>query len=345
LARIRTYKPDFFKSEDVSVLPFRARLTWLGLWPHCDDHGRFKDSVKLIKAEVWPLDNVSLRDIEEDLAVLAEYGRIVRYEVGGKQYLAVVNWHAHQSINRPSRPKCPAPPVPLGSTDPEDPNHCAVCARPNPGATTAPVETHEPSVNPHGALTEDSPLEGKGKEGKGREGNARAGEDTKPPPPTALAFRPPETPDKIQPSAEPRQLDLEAASTAAGHHGLQEGPAGKAPTGHLAPGEPPLDRCPRHVDDVDPPNCRPCGRARATREQWDRDQADAQRRADLERRSAEARQRAETSRMAIAACRICDERGYLASGRQCTHDPARIGSNGAAAARAAIRRPATQEPR
>lgn len=165
MARIRTIKPGFFASEDVSVLPFRARLTWVGLWTQCDDHGRTKDNVKLIKAAVWPLDDVSLREVEEDLQVLAAGGRIVRYRVGSTLLLAVVNWHAHQSINRPGRPRFPGPSTPLGSDDPEHPNHCGECSVPGPGELTEPSGgLTEDSLNTHGALTP-------GKEGKGKEGN------------------------------------------------------------------------------------------------------------------------------------------------------------------------------
>lgn len=113
MARIRSIKPDFFTSEDVSALPLRARLTWIGLWTHCDDHGRTKDNVKLIKAAVWPLDDVSLKDIEEDLGTLADRTRIVRYTVDDRAYLAVVNWHDHQAIPKPSKPRCPPPLVPV----------------------------------------------------------------------------------------------------------------------------------------------------------------------------------------------------------------------------------------
>lgn len=109
MARIRSIKPEFFKSEDVASLPMRARLTWLGLWVHADNYGRAKDNPRLIKSDVWPLDPVSLADIEEDLDTLAAHGRIVRYEANGKAYLAVVNWD-HQAIARPGRPKHPAPP-------------------------------------------------------------------------------------------------------------------------------------------------------------------------------------------------------------------------------------------
>lgn len=163
MPRIRSIKPDFFKSEDVSALPLRARLTWIGLWTHCDDHGRYKDSARLIKGDIWSLDDVSLRDIDEDLAGLEAERRIARYEVDGKRFLAIVNWHAHQAINRPSKPRYPGPPVPLGSADPDDDNHCDVCAKPGP-------VDHSPT--PHGGLSEPSRQEGKGKEGKG--GDARA---------------------------------------------------------------------------------------------------------------------------------------------------------------------------
>jgi hypothetical protein len=132
LARIRTIKPSFFTSDDVSALPLRARLTWIGLWTHCDDAGRAKDNVRLIKAAIWPLDDVSLRDIEDDLGTLADRGRIVRYEADGQRYLAITNWSEHQKISRPTPSKIP-----------------------------------EPSPNGTGPLSEDSRQEGKGKEGKG----------------------------------------------------------------------------------------------------------------------------------------------------------------------------------
>jgi hypothetical protein len=151
--RIRTIKPSFFQSDDVSALPLRARLTWIGLWTQCDDQGRTKDHARLIKAAIWPLDNVSLADIEEDLTTLAEQGRIVRYMAAGQRYLEIVNWDAHQSINRPSPSRIPPP-----------------------------------SVNGHGPLTEPSLGEGKGGEGKG--GDARA-QPREPPTPYPAGQEPP----------------------------------------------------------------------------------------------------------------------------------------------------------
>lgn len=139
MARIRTVKPAFFASEDVSELPFRARLTWVGLWTHSDDAGRCKDNVKLIKAAVWPLDDVSLKDIEIDLNTLADRGLIHRYEVDGKQYIQTVNWRKHQRIDKPSPSHLPPFPEHSGRT---------------PGITQ-----EDPQIAP----------EGKGRERKGKE--------------------------------------------------------------------------------------------------------------------------------------------------------------------------------
>jgi hypothetical protein len=160
VARIRTIKPDFFVSEDVSPLPLRARLTWIGLWTQCDDHGRTKDNVRLIKAALWALDEVTLADIEDDLARLHDSGRIVRYMADGKGFLAVVNWHVHQAVSKPTRARHPAPPVPVNPSDPGAPGYCRECALQAPGPLP------ENSGSPPGAL----PL---GREGNGKEGSAR----------------------------------------------------------------------------------------------------------------------------------------------------------------------------
>lgn len=109
MARIRTIKPDFFISETVSALSFRARLTWIGLWTHCDDYGRTRNNVKLIKAAVWPLDNVSLRDVDEDLSELEKHGLLFKYEVDGRDYLQITSWTEHQKVDRPSKTAFPGP--------------------------------------------------------------------------------------------------------------------------------------------------------------------------------------------------------------------------------------------
>ena len=109
MARIRTIKPEFFTSLVVADLPIHARLTFIGLWTHCDDEGRCVDDARLIKAAVWPLDDRTARDVEGDLQALSEHSLILQYTVSGLRFIAIRGWSEHQRINRPTPSKFPAP--------------------------------------------------------------------------------------------------------------------------------------------------------------------------------------------------------------------------------------------
>lgn len=110
MARIRSIKPSFFRSEDVTALSYRARLTWIGLWLYADDEGRLRDDARFVKGDLWALeDEVSWQDVEADLQELAEHDRIVRYEVGGRRFIQVQKWSDHQAIPKATKSKLPPP--------------------------------------------------------------------------------------------------------------------------------------------------------------------------------------------------------------------------------------------
>jgi hypothetical protein len=192
MARIRSIKPSFFRSEDVSALPFRARLTWIGLWTHCDDAGRTKDNARLIKGDVWPLDQVSLRDIEDDLDTLAAHGRIVRYEVDAKRYLEIVNWHVHQAISKPTPSRIPGPSAGrvLTFEEPPEPDEDLDEEQPDDDGTSNSGRTPVGLPESSGRAPVGKGKEGKGGEGKGGESRVREREpapapsdpDSEPPP-------------------------------------------------------------------------------------------------------------------------------------------------------------------
>jgi hypothetical protein len=147
MARIRTIKPDAFKSDSLSMVPRGTRWTFSGLWTYADDQGRGRDDVRLIKAELYPIDDtVSLTDLAEDLRLLAAVDCICRYEVGGKAYLHMPNW-GHQRINRPTASKLP----PCGK------EHSTAFQQPLP----------PPSPTPHAQDSEDSREEGNREQGSG----------------------------------------------------------------------------------------------------------------------------------------------------------------------------------
>lgn len=114
--------------------------------------------------------------------------------------------------------------------------------------------------------------------------------------------------------------------------GLSKG--GEVTTTHARENSPPPPKCPTHIDHLgDPGPCRDCGAARRAWETWE---AGAEQRASLAH-TAEVRRAADLRSVAVAACDMCDERGYI--GRQlCDHDPqsADRAARGSAAARAEL---------
>lgn len=165
MARIRTIKPDFFRSEDVAQLSYRARLTWVGLWTYVDDEGRGKDNARIIKGDLWPLeDDVTHKDVEKDLNELQKAGRIRRYEVAGEKYLLILKWLDHQRIAKPTASKLPAPDDSDTTTEP---------------STTIPVGLPES----YGTPTEPLPL---GREGEREVEQGRGKRATRIPPDFAL---------------------------------------------------------------------------------------------------------------------------------------------------------------
>lgn len=139
MARIRTIKPDFFTSLTIADLTPEQRLTFVGLWTHCDDEGRCVDDPRLIKAAVWPLDDRNSVDVEIDLKALSESSLILRYTVNRKRYLAITNWFEHQRINRPTASKLPA----FEDGDPTPPS-------------PPPIKDSPDSRSAHGGRSEDS---------------------------------------------------------------------------------------------------------------------------------------------------------------------------------------------
>lgn len=109
MARIRTIKPEFFKSETIAGLPLAARLTFIGMWTEADDDGRLAADPVLLKAALWPRDDRTVKDIEADLSALLDAGLVRRMEARErrsgkiKTVIEVVSWREHQTINKRTR--------------------------------------------------------------------------------------------------------------------------------------------------------------------------------------------------------------------------------------------------
>jgi hypothetical protein len=108
LARIRTIKPEFWTNERVMECSMIARLMFIGMWNFADDLGRLPFSVKTLKAQIFPSDDINSENILGMIRELAANGLVLTYEVDGRQYIQITGWQ-HQRIDKPQPGKCPAP--------------------------------------------------------------------------------------------------------------------------------------------------------------------------------------------------------------------------------------------
>lgn len=94
MARARNIKPGFFTNEELVELPFATRLLFAGLWTLADREGRMEDRPKKIKMALFPADDVN---VDAALADLQAKGFILRYEIEGERYIAILEFKKHQN--------------------------------------------------------------------------------------------------------------------------------------------------------------------------------------------------------------------------------------------------------
>jgi hypothetical protein len=112
--RIRSIKPEFWRSDDIDALDWHHRLVFVGLWSYVDDNGVGLDKLASICADLFAGDMErdpveTLNRVSTALKAFAERGLIERYSVEGKAYLIVTGWKRHQRVVNPNKPRYPLP--------------------------------------------------------------------------------------------------------------------------------------------------------------------------------------------------------------------------------------------
>ena len=110
MARIRSIKPEFFSSEQIAECSMIARLLFIGMWNFCDDGGVHRASLKRLKMEIFPADEITLQEVERLVGELITQGLLGEFEHENERYWFVTGWK-HQKIERPSY-KYPQPDSP-----------------------------------------------------------------------------------------------------------------------------------------------------------------------------------------------------------------------------------------
>ncbi|WP_280465650.1 hypothetical protein [Nocardia brasiliensis] len=112
--RIRSIKPEFWRSDDIDALPWDARLVFIGIWSYVDDNGVGLDKLSSICADLFASDlkrdpRETFARVSEALQAFADSGLIQRYSVDGKHYLFVTGWKQHQRVDKPNKERYPLP--------------------------------------------------------------------------------------------------------------------------------------------------------------------------------------------------------------------------------------------
>lgn len=102
MARIRSIKPEFCTSEQVVGCSRDARLLFVSMWLFCDDAGIHPASLKRLKMECFPADDVGDEELLTWVNELLRARLLGRFTAGALEYWAVTGWEKHQRIDRPS---------------------------------------------------------------------------------------------------------------------------------------------------------------------------------------------------------------------------------------------------
>jgi len=99
MARIRSIHPGLSSDEAYMSMSMTAKAAWPHLWMECDDHGVFEWKPIVLKARIFPADNVDFP------ALLEEFKRlecVKMVEIAGRQCGLVRNFCRFQRPKKPS---------------------------------------------------------------------------------------------------------------------------------------------------------------------------------------------------------------------------------------------------
>lgn len=112
--RIRSTKPEFWKSRRIANVSWDSRLVLKGLESYVDDNGVGVDDIELIVTDVFPRDMFAnprdtIARVSEAIAELHHAGLVHRYEARGDKLLYISWWESIQRIDKPGKGRKPRP--------------------------------------------------------------------------------------------------------------------------------------------------------------------------------------------------------------------------------------------
>lgn len=112
--RIRSTKPEFWRSERIARVSWDARLVLKGLESFVDDNGVGRDDLALIVGDLFQRDLVrepsrTLARVSESISELHQAGLVHRYRAKDTDLLFLSFWESVQRVDKPQPGRFPRP--------------------------------------------------------------------------------------------------------------------------------------------------------------------------------------------------------------------------------------------
>ena len=109
MARKRMIDPKFWQDDKMLLLTPMHRLLFIGIWNFSDDSGIHKNNDNMLKAEVFPCDDITIEKVGELKDELIQQQLIVPFNSEGIELFYVKNWSIYQYIQKPVHSKYTLP--------------------------------------------------------------------------------------------------------------------------------------------------------------------------------------------------------------------------------------------
>jgi hypothetical protein len=112
--RIRSTKPEFWKSKRMAAVRWDSRFVLKALESYVDDNGVGKDDIELIVSELFSRDHFrepsrTVARVSEAISELHQAGLVWRYDHEGTDLLYLSFWETTQRIDKPQSGRFPRP--------------------------------------------------------------------------------------------------------------------------------------------------------------------------------------------------------------------------------------------
>ncbi len=110
MARIRTFKPEFFRSPDTAKASHTARLLFMAMWSWANDDGIGETNLYGLLGFAFPdEDELTVKDLQRLLKEIRGSFSVAFYGHRGRFYYAIRSWNSHQKTERRASGRFPGP--------------------------------------------------------------------------------------------------------------------------------------------------------------------------------------------------------------------------------------------